>query len=190
MPAAPPEPPYAPYTIRPFRAADAEAVNRVALAAFAEYRGAYDDWDGLAARVGRMADLATAGELLVAAAGAGEDAASDGAALGGGPGAGAVLGAVVYVGPGREKAAFFRPEWPVVRMLVVDPAARGRGVGRALTEACVRRAARDGAPVIALHTSPIMHVALPMSLRMGFAPEREVAPMRGMPNAVYVKRLR
>ena len=53
-------------------------------------------------------------------------------------------------------------------MLVIDPGARGRGLGRLLTEECVRRARRDGAPTVALHTSPIMEVALPMYLRMGF----------------------
>ncbi len=160
------------YTLRPFRPDDAAAVNAVALAAFGEYRHAVDDWQGLAAAVARTADLAAAGELVVA-----EDA-------------GAVLGAVVYVGPGRDKPAIFRPGWPVVRMLVVDPAARGRGVGRALTEACVRRAERDGAELVALHTSPVMRVALPMYLRMGFVLEREVASLWGLPYAVYVKRLR
>ena len=160
------------YELRPFRPADAVAVNRVALAAFAEYRDVYDDWEGLAAAVGRTADLARAGDLIVAAAGT------------------AVLGAVVYVGPGREKAAFFRPEWPVIRMLVVDPAARGRGIGRALADECVRRAARDGAPLVALHTSPVMRVALAMYLRMGFVLERTVDPIRGVPYAVYVKPLR
>jgi hypothetical protein len=55
--------------------------------------------------------------------------------------------------------------------------------------ACVRRAERDGAPLLALHTSPIMRVALPMYLRMGFVLEREVPPVRGVPYAVYVKPL-
>jgi GNAT superfamily N-acetyltransferase len=160
-----------PFEIRPFEPADAAAVNRVALAAFAEYAAAYDDWPATAAVVGNMAGLASAGELLVAAAG------------------GTVVGAVVYVGPGRAKADYFRAEWPVVRLLVVDPARRGRGVGRALMAACVRRAERDGAPLLALHTSPIMRVALPMYLRMGFVLEREVPPVRGVPYAVYVKPL-
>jgi putative SOS response-associated peptidase YedK len=58
--------------------------------------------------------------------------------------------------PNRPKAPFFEPDWPIVRMLVVDPAARGRGVGRALMDECCRRARRDGSRVLALHTSPIM----------------------------------
>jgi ribosomal protein S18 acetylase RimI-like enzyme len=74
-------------------------------------------------------------------------------------------------------------------MLVVEPAFRGRGIGRALTEACVGRARRDGAPVVALHTTPIMTVALPMYRRMGFEPESEAPPIHGVPYGVYVKRL-
>jgi GNAT superfamily N-acetyltransferase len=39
------------------------------------------------------------------------------------------------------KAAYFDPAWPIIRMLVVEPSARGFGVGRRLTEACIDRAA-------------------------------------------------
>jgi ribosomal protein S18 acetylase RimI-like enzyme len=74
-------------------------------------------------------------------------------------------------------------------MLVVDPAQRGKGVGRALTDECLRRARRDGASVIALHTSPIMTVALSMYLRMGFERLRDAPPIYGVPYAVYLKAL-
>ena len=74
-------------------------------------------------------------------------------------------------------------------MLVVDPAYRGHGVGRALTNACIRRAERDGASRVALHTSPIMEVALAMYRRMGFERVRAVPPIHGVPYDVYVKRL-
>jgi ribosomal protein S18 acetylase RimI-like enzyme len=74
-------------------------------------------------------------------------------------------------------------------MLIVDPAARGSGVGRALTEEFIKRARQDGSGVIALHTSPIMTVALPMYLRMGFQLLREAPPLFGVPYAVYVKHL-
>ena len=62
-------------------------------------------------------------------------------------------------------------------------------MGRAMTEACIDRARRDGSRVIALHTSPIMTAALPMYLRMGFRWVREAAPIHGVPYAVYLKRL-
>ncbi|MCP3409512.1 GNAT family N-acetyltransferase [Bradyrhizobium sp. CCGB01] len=102
---------------------------------------------------------------------------------------GHVVGAVAYVGPQRPKAAFFDPAWPVIRMLVVDPLARGKGIGLQLTEECLRRAERDRSPVIALHTTPIMTVALPMYLRMGFTRVRDAPDILGVPYAVYVKTL-
>ena len=74
-------------------------------------------------------------------------------------------------------------------MLVVDPQQRGAGVGRALTQACIDRAERDGSAVIALHTSPIMTVALPLYLRMGFELVRDAPPICGVPYAVYLKAL-
>ena len=158
-------------TIRDFHASDATGVNRVALAAFDEYRGDFSDWAAHSASIARMASLADVGELIVAGA------------------EGRIVGAVVYVPPGAPKASHFDVDWPIIRLLVVDPAHRGLGLGRALTEECVRRAVRDGSPVLALHTSPIMRVALPMYLRMGFALQREVAPINGVPYAVYLKRL-
>ena len=74
-------------------------------------------------------------------------------------------------------------------MLVVAPLSRGVGIGRALTEECIRRARRDRAPLIALHTTPIMKVALPMYERMGFNHQREAPPIFGVPYDIYVKRL-
>ena len=102
---------------------------------------------------------------------------------------GQLAGAVAYFGPDRPKAAFFDRRWPVIRMLVVDPAFRGNGLGRALSNEWLARAKRDGSAVIALHTSPIMTVALPMYLRMGFVKAYDAPPIFGVPYAVYTKAL-
>jgi ribosomal protein S18 acetylase RimI-like enzyme len=155
--------------IRNFAAADADRVNAVALAAFAQFRGIYGDWDRLMAGVGATAALAKDAELIVA-----EDES------------GRIAGSVAYDGPDAPRAEFFDPKWAVIRMLVVDPAARGKGIGRALTEECIRRARRDGASVIALHTSPKMEVALAMYLRMGFRLERALEDRYGVPYNLYV----
>jgi ribosomal protein S18 acetylase RimI-like enzyme len=55
-----------------------------------------------------------------------------------------------------------------IRMLGVDPAARGRGAGRALVEACVRRAREDGKHAVTLHTTEAMTVAQNLYTSMGF----------------------
>ena len=159
--------------VRPYAPADAAAVNRVALAAFDQYRGVYGDWETLSRGVGAMDALAAEGELIVA-----EDDARQ------------IVGAVAYFGPHTSpRADFFAPEWPIVRMLVVDPAARGQGIGSRLTGECIDRARRDGAAVIALHTSPAMEVALAMYLRMGFRLERSVPDRFGVPYGLYLKPL-
>jgi ribosomal protein S18 acetylase RimI-like enzyme len=157
--------------LRDYRDDDAEAIIRVALAAFAEFEQHYSDWPLFNANVAKMAELAKTGEIIVA-----EDN-------------GEIVGAVAYVGPQQPKPTFFEPAWPIIRMLVVDPSARGKGIGRQLTEECLRRAERDQSPVIALHTTPIMTVALPMYLRMGFARVRDAPDILGVPYAVYVKTL-
>src|SRR3712207_6734130 len=107
--------------VRDFAPADAAAVNRVALAAFAQYEGVYSDWEALSRAVGAMAGLAQSGRIFVAESMAGK-----------------IVGAVAYIGPRSEpRADFFDPEWPIVRMLGVDPEARGQGIGRRLTQACI-----------------------------------------------------
>jgi len=157
--------------LRDYQPADAEAIVRVALAAFAEFESHYSDWPLFMTHVAKMPELAKTGEIIVV-----EDGSR-------------IVGAVAYVGPKAPKAAFFDPAWPVIRMLVVDPAARGKGIGRQLTEECLRRAERDQSGVIALHTTPIMTVALPMYLRMGFVRVGEAPDILGVPYGVYVKAL-
>ena len=53
------------------------------------------------------------------------------------------LGAVAYIPDGQPEAAYFDQSWPIIRMLVVDPAERGKGLGHALTSECLARARRD-----------------------------------------------
>lgn len=158
--------------IRNFHPAEAAQVDALALDAFDEYARDFQDWPSLRAHIGNMSTLANDGELIVAAE----------------PG-GRLVGAVVYVGPNAPKAAFFQTEWAVVRMLVVAPDARGQGLGRLLTEACLARATRDQAHTLALYTSALMQVALPMYLRMGFQWQAPIAPVHGVEYAVYTKAL-
>jgi ribosomal protein S18 acetylase RimI-like enzyme len=159
------------YILRDFLAEDAVGVNQVALAAFDEYRSSYSDWPAFSKNIGNMAALAEHGEIIVAATPT------------------SLVGAVVYVGPGKPKSTFFDPSWSIIRMLVVKPEFRGFGLGRALTHECIRRAERDGSSCIALHTTSIMKIALAMYQRMGFEFVREAPPIFGVPYDVYGKEL-
>jgi GNAT superfamily N-acetyltransferase len=157
--------------IRDYRTSDAEDVNRVAVSAFDQFRDQYQDWPAMLAGLSKTSALSATGEVVVAEY---QDR---------------FAGAVAYFGPNRRKAPFFDQDWPVIRMLVVDPAFRGKGLGRALSTECIARAKRDGSPVIALHTSPIMTVALPMYLKMGFVKAYDAPPLFGVAYAVYTKAL-
>ncbi len=82
-------------------------------------------------------------------------------------------------------------EWPEVRLLAVDPRARGQGIGRALMDECVRRAGAMGADWIGLHTSASLRVAIAMYERMGFerVPEHDFQPPGAEPVTAYRLRL-
>lgn len=83
-------------------------------------------------------------------------------------GSGRVLGAVTYVpglGPFHEGEL---GDAASIRMLAVEPDARGRGIGRALVEECIRRARDEGRTRISLYTRPFMTAAHRMYERLGF----------------------
>jgi ribosomal protein S18 acetylase RimI-like enzyme len=157
--------------IRDFLQSDKTRVNALAIRAFEQFRDAYQDWPALQAKIGNLSALADVGEVIVAEV------------------EGQIVGAVAYVGPGAPKAAFFQPEWSIMRMLVVAPDSRGLGIGRALAEECLRRAKRDQASVFALHTSKLMQVALPMYQRMGFKWASRAPAVHGVEYGIYVKEL-
>lgn len=159
------------FTIRDFRKDDSLQVNALAIHAFNQFKDAYIDWAQFKIKIGEMASLAEVGEIIVAEADS------------------KIVGAVAYIGPGAPKADFFRPEWPVMRMLVVDPTFRGLGIGRALADECIVRAKRDGASMFALHTSKLMQVALPMYERMGFKWISNAPDIHGVGYGIYVKNL-
>jgi ribosomal protein S18 acetylase RimI-like enzyme len=55
-----------------------------------------------------------------------------------------------------------------VRLLAVDEAARGQGVGKALTRHCIERARRAGRRRLVLHTTKVMQAAWAMYEGLGF----------------------
>lgn len=157
--------------IRDYAGADAGHVNALGVAAFEEYRDAYSDWPASRENIAAMSSLSDIGQIVVAQLDE------------------AIVGAVAYIGPHKPKSAMFQSEWPIMRMLVVAPDAQGKGVGRALTDECIRRTRRDGAAVFALHTSELMRVALPMYERMGFRRWGDAPTLHGVKYGVYVLQL-
>lgn len=90
-----------------------------------------------------------------------------------------VLGTVTYCplgSPLRELAV--DDDQAEFRMLAVDPTARGRGVGRALIEACIARARRSCVREVVISSLPTMHAAHRLYASLGFhrAPDLDWSP--------------
>ena len=138
---------------------DFEAARAVLNAAYSEYEKAFppENWTPYLKDILDLEGRAPESDLLVAE--------SDGR----------VVGCVSYFRPGA-KASYpsdsyserWPEDWSAVRLLAVAPDARGQGVGRRLTDACIERAREQGATSVGLHTTAPMAVARAMYERMGF----------------------
>ena len=159
--------------IRPVRPDDHDAVGELTVAAYAEVEPAtletgYDD---------ELRDVAarSAGvDILVAVDDVRDDGPDDdngpdeGPASGNGA-EGRILGAVTYVpGPDSPAAEFTDQDAAGIRMLAVAVDAQRRGVGEALTLACIERARAAGRRQVILHSTDNMTVAHQLYLRLGF----------------------
>jgi GNAT superfamily N-acetyltransferase len=81
---------------------------------------------------------------------------------------GRILGAVAYHRDASRTGWSLPPEWASLRALAVDPAARGRGIGRQLAEACVLRAWRIGRSALVLHNAAFQIAARRLYCALGF----------------------
>lgn len=95
--------------------------------------------------------------------------------------AGEIVGSVLLYPPAASAYGAASGEStaiPEMRLLAVNPAMRGHGIGTALTRECVQRAQLAGAPALGLHTADMMQTAMQMYERMGFvrAPEFDFHP--------------
>ncbi|WP_298829231.1 N-acetyltransferase [uncultured Piscinibacter sp.] len=86
--------------------------------------------------------------------------------------------AVVYFGDMAQYGAGDRStsirDAAGIRLLAVDPACRGGGVGRRLTQACIDLARADGQGQVILHTTRAMQVAWGLYERLGFVRAEEL----------------
>ena len=75
--------------------------------------------------------------------------------------------------------------WAGFRALVVDPAARGAGVGRALVEQCLVRGRESGAAILGIHSADYLSHAVQLYGRMGFVrcPEFDLPASAAFPVA-------
>ena len=88
---------------------------------------------------------------------------------------GRVLGTITLAMPGTPYAEIAHPGEAELRMLAVDPVARGQGIGELLLREAMRRAHEQGAGSIVLTTLEAMRAARRIYDRLGLerAPERD-----------------
>jgi ribosomal protein S18 acetylase RimI-like enzyme len=143
--------------IREARPEELDEAAEVMVAAYEEYRPQLPQglWDGYARDIRNVRGRLAESRLILLL----DD--------------GDIAGAVTYYPP--DDAGLAR-----IRLLAVNPSARGKGLARMLMDECIRRARKAGAKALGLHTTPMMAVARGMYERMGFLrhpqQDMEVAP--------------
>ena len=160
--------------VRPVRPDEHEAAGALVIAAYEALPGAHLS-GGYAAVLADVARRAHEAVVLVAAEG------------------GDLLGCATYVPDRSSPWAELLDEGEAgLRMLAVRPSAQGRGVGRALLDACVDRARAEGRRALMLHTTPWMTVAHRLYEHAGFTrlPERDWTPEPDVPLLAYRLALR
>lgn len=100
---------------------------------------------------------------------------------------GTLLATATYATSGNRYAELAREGEAEMRMLAVAADARGRGVGRTVTEACLDRARGEGCTRFVLSSGPRMTAAHRMYEGMGFvrSPERDWSPVPGVDLVTY-----
>lgn len=101
---------------------------------------------------------------------------------------GPILGSVTFCPVGSSYREIGRDGEGEFRMLAVSPAARGRGVGRALVELCVRRSRALGYVGVRMSSMDRMTSAHRVYERLGFtrAPADDWSPEPGVVLLAYV----
>ncbi len=103
---------------------------------------------------------------------------------------GTVLGSVTFCVPGSPFREIAREDEGEFRMLAVNPAVRGRGVGQALVELCLRRSRELGYAGVRMSSMDRMTSAHRVYERLGFvrSPADDWSPAPGVTLLAYVLR--
>jgi ribosomal protein S18 acetylase RimI-like enzyme len=139
--------------IRPVRPDEHQEAGRVTALAYREFVHPGDDgWEEYLQHIADVEERMATTTVLVAV----ED--------------GRIVGSATLELDGRidDDDPPLHPEEAHIRMLGVDPSTRGRGVARALIEACFARARAAGRTYVTLHTTQRMTVARAMYEHLGF----------------------
>jgi len=156
------------FVVRDAATEDFDQASAVMLDAYQEYKpdplppAWADTWEAYWREVGAVGSRADEAQLIVATIGH------------------HIVGAVTFYPNGsNSNVVDWPPEWAVIRLLAVSPDRRRQGIGRALTQECLRRARRQGARAVGLHTDSRMPTAQRLYSQLGFrrAPRFDYQPI-------------
>jgi ribosomal protein S18 acetylase RimI-like enzyme len=139
--------------IRSVRPEEHEEAGRVTALAYREFVGAGDsDWKEYLQHIADVEGRAGSATVLVAVEN------------------GRILGSATVELDGRidDEDPPLHPDEAHIRMLGVDPQARGRGIARALMDACFALSRKAGRTYVTLHTTERMKGAQAMYRSLGF----------------------
>jgi ribosomal protein S18 acetylase RimI-like enzyme len=90
-----------------------------------------------------------------------------------------------FLVPSGNPTDIYEAGWCYIRFVTVHPKYSGKGIGRELTERCIRYAKENGEKIIALHTSEMMDRARHIYESLGFKVLREIEPRFGKKYWLY-----
>jgi ribosomal protein S18 acetylase RimI-like enzyme len=140
---------------------DFEAIADMNVSAYAEFASRLrpGSWETMQKNLRNISEKAKVAEFMVCRSG------------------NEIVGSVAYCPAGKGDPTIFKRDMASILLLAVSPMHRGKGIARALTEACISRAKSDGANSIGLFTSELMESAQQIYRSLGFQVESEM-PMR------------